>query len=103
MVALLRWHQDTPICRDGAPLALKHKETQRNTKKHKEGPPSRAALPLSSRGPVASAIVPPYAREPRWRIRPPRPEPRQRRGSSSRMPATAAIDNETLDHLLSGC
>jgi hypothetical protein len=28
-------------------------------------------------------------------------EPRLRRGSSSRMPATAAIDNETLDHLLS--
>lgn len=27
--------------------------------------------------------------------------PRERRGSSSRMPATAAKDNETLDHLLS--
>src|ERR1700689_694091 len=34
-------------------------------------------------------------------MRPPRRGPRQRRGSSSRMPATAAIDNETLDHLLS--
>src|SRR5690606_9746164 len=30
-----------------------------------------------------------------------RQKPHQRRGSSSRMPATAAIDNETLDHLLS--
>ena len=28
-------------------------------------------------------------------------EPQQRQGPSSRMPATAAIDNETLDHLLS--
>src|SRR5262249_20847817 len=27
--------------------------------------------------------------------------PPERQGSSSRMPATAAIDNETLDHLLS--
>ena len=30
-----------------------------------------------------------------------RPGPPRRQGSSSRMPATAAIDNETLDHLLS--
>jgi len=30
-----------------------------------------------------------------------RREPHLRRGSSSWMPATAAIDNETLDHLLS--
>ena len=30
-----------------------------------------------------------------------RPGAPRRRGSSSRMPATAAIDNETLDHLLS--
>src|SRR5262245_3719336 len=28
-----------------------------------------------------------------------RPGPPRRQGSSSRMPATAAIDNETLDHL----
>src|SRR5438270_251486 len=29
-----------------------------------------------------------------------RPGPPERGGSSSRMPATAAMDNETLDHLL---
>src|SRR5262249_842862 len=30
-----------------------------------------------------------------------RPGPRQRQDSSSRLPANTAIDNETLDHLLS--
>jgi len=68
--------------------------------KRKEGPPARAALPLSGRGPVAKAIVCPSRVSP-MAVRPPRRGPRQRRGSSSRMPATAAIDNETLDHLLS--
>lgn len=68
---------------------------------NKEGLPLRAALPLSGRGPVARGVCLPLRIVSRRRIRSARLGPRQRRGSSSRMPATAAIDNETLDHLLS--
>src|SRR5215471_1021762 len=55
-----------------------------------EGPPSRG-------GP--SIVRPSVRLTPCRRTR--RRGPRERRGSSSRMPATAAKDNETLDHLLS--
>jgi hypothetical protein len=57
-----------------------------------EGPPARAALPLSDRGPARA--------ETRALASCLRPGPRQRRRSSSRLPY-AANDNETLDHLLS--
>ena len=66
----------------------------------KEGPSSRTALPLSGRGPVTLAERP-CASLPADGLGQLAKGPRQRRGSSSDMPATAAIDNETLDHLLS--
>src|SRR5262249_16307768 len=67
-----------------------------------EGLPLRAALPLSSRG-LAEALrlCKPRRKTVTVTSRGVSSEPRLRRGSSSRMPATAAIDNETLDHLLS--
>ena len=49
----------------------------------------RTTLPLSGRGPAPHAEVTPSVKR----------TPRENRGSS--LPATAAIDNETLDHLLS--
>ena len=60
----------------------------------------RAALPLSGRGPAFASGFWPSARTVTL-FDVTRREPRKRRGSSSWMPATAAIDNETLDHLLS--
>src|SRR3970282_633688 len=57
----------------------------------KEGPPARAALPLSTaarRDRLASRLMS-------------TPRPHQRRASRSAEPATAGYDNETLDHLLS--
>ena len=60
----------------------------------------RTALPLSGRGPAEACAETSLAA---WTVtyHVTRREPRKRRGSSSWMPATAAIDNETLDHLLS--
>jgi len=57
----------------------------------KKGRPLRAALPLSSRDPANSRRIAVFRQSgpPLWE------------GSSSRVPPIAAIDNETLDHLLS--
>src|SRR3990172_7661276 len=57
----------------------------------KEGPPARAALPLST------AVL----RDRHLTSLKPTPRPHQRRASRAAEPATAGYDNETLDHLLS--
>ena len=71
------------------PARLTRSPMLRAPSTNKEGPALRPALPLSSRGPAPQSEVTPSVK----RI------PRTNRGS--RVPATAAIDNETLDHLLS--
>src|SRR5262245_31271971 len=76
----------------------RHQPQQKPTPKQ-EGPPSRTALPLSSRDPAETRARRGFGRIVTSHVT--RREPHSRRGSSSWMPATAAIDNETLDHLLS--
>src|SRR5690349_2124363 len=62
-----------------------------NRRNKQEGPPLRTALPLSNRSPDLGLFAPPLNRR----------SPRSSRGTSSQGSAHAAIDNETLDHLLS--
>jgi hypothetical protein len=67
----------------------------------KEGLPLRTAPPLSNRVRQACRSRPARVAARRITSHGASREPQSKRGSSPRMPATAAIDNETLDHLLS--